>query len=280
MALFDIAGSFKPRHVAGIKNSRFIEPHGCEEIDESRLKYANAEKLADDIGDLPLNFRAFVILDGKFIFGDFLEALIVSKNWECQELTISTLSMSRENVDSLANLINGGYLKQLNLIVSHYYFSTERRELMPYIYDQLDVNDVLQVAVASVHTKIAMIRTTCGKKIVIHGSANLRTSSNIEQIVIEHSPHLFDFCASVHHNIIELHKTINKPIRSKTLWQQVLQAGQENPHADSSTANPPQPSQDHQRSNQPHLGQSTTKSSKPQTTRISANPKSTRDERF
>jgi len=279
MALFDIAGAFKPHHVAGMKNSRFIEPHGCEEIDESRLKYANAEKLAHDIGDLPLNFRAFVLLDGKFIYGDFLEALIVSKNWHCEELTISTLSMSRENVDSLFNLVNGGYLKQLNLIVSHYYFSTERRSLMPYIYDQLDVNDVLQVAVASVHTKIAMIRTACGKKIVIHGSANLRTSSNIEQIVIEHSPGLFDFCADVHHNIIALHKTINKPIRSKTLWQQVLQGGLENTK-DMGKQNPQQPSQDHPRSNQPQIGKSTTKNSKPLTTRTSDNPKSIRDERF
>ncbi len=279
MALFDIAGAFKPRHVAGMKNSRFIEPHGCEEIDESRLKYANAEKLADDIGDIPLNFRAFVILDGKFIYGDFLEALIVSKNWQCEELTISTLSMSRENVDSLANLVNGGYLKQLNLIVSHYYFSTERRSLMPYIYDQLDINDALQVAVASVHTKIAMIRTSCGKKIVIHGSANLRTSSNIEQIVIEHSPGLFDFCATVHHNIIEMHKTINKPIRSKTLWQAVLLDGVENIKV-FSTANPQQPNQDHQRSKTPQLGQSTTPSNKKPTTHISADQKSTRGERF
>lgn len=222
MGLFDLGGAFKPRNVCGMKQSRFIEPHDCEELDEIRVKYANAEKLAHDIGDLPLNYRAFVILDGKFIFGDFLEALIVKNDWLCEELTISTLSMSRENVDSLANLVNGGYLKQLNLIVSHYYFSTERRALMPYIYEQLDKGDILQLAVASVHTKIAMIRTQCGKKITIHGSANLRTSSNIEQIVIEHTPKLFDFCASVHHNIIEIHKTINKPIRSKTLWQQVL----------------------------------------------------------
>jgi len=222
MGLFDIGGAFKPRNVCGMKQSRFIEPHDCEELDELRIKYANAEALARDIGDIPLGFRAFVILDGKFIFGDFLEALIVGNDWLCEELTISTLSMSQENVDSLANLVNGNYLRQLNLIVSHYYFSTERRSLMPYIYEQLDKNDILQLAVASVHTKIAMIRTECGKKITIHGSANLRTSSNIEQIVIEHTPGLFDFCASVHHNIIEMHKTINKPIRSKTLWQQVL----------------------------------------------------------
>lgn len=222
MGLFDIGGKFKPRNVAGVKESRFIEPHDCEEIDEFRIKYANAEKLATDIGSLPVDFRAFVILDGKFIFGDFIEALIVKNNWLCEELTISTLSMSQENVDSLANLVNGGYLKSLNLIVSHYYFANERQGLMPYVYDQLDKDEILQVAVASVHTKIAMIRTACGKKITIHGSANLRTSSNIEQIVIEHSPKLFDFCAEVHHSIIDKHKTINKAVRRTALWDAVL----------------------------------------------------------
>jgi hypothetical protein len=132
--------------------------------------------------------------------------------------------MSQDNVDSLHNLIKGGYLKSLNLIVSHYYFANERNAdgLMPYLYEKLDADDVLQVAVASVHTKIAMIRTACGKKITIHGSANLRTSSNIEQIVIEHSPGLFDFAADVHHNIIERHKTINKPVRRNDLWAAVL----------------------------------------------------------
>lgn len=221
-ALFSVGGNFKPRNVAGVKQTRFIEPHGCEEIAEYRIKYDNAARLAEEIGPLPMDFRAFVILDGKFIFGDFLEALIVKNNWVCEELTISTLSMSQENIDSLANLVNGGFLKQLNLIISHFYFANERAGLMPYLYEQLDVLDILQVAVASVHTKIAMIRTACGKKITIHGSANLRTSSNIEQIVIEHSPSLFDFCAEVHHNIIEAHKTINKPVRRTALWAAVL----------------------------------------------------------
>jgi hypothetical protein len=222
MGLFDVGQSFKPRNVAGVKQTRFIEPHGCEEIAEYRVKYENAEKLAEEIGPLPVDFRAFVILDGKFIFGDFIEALVVKNNWECEELTISTLSMSQENIDSLANLVNGGFLKSLNLIVSHFYFTNERGGLMPYLYEHLDKNDVLQVAVASVHTKIAMIRTSCGKKITIHGSANLRTSSNIEQIVIEHSPSLFDFCAEVHHSIIAAHKTINKAVRRNALWAAVL----------------------------------------------------------
>lgn len=134
MGLFDIGGKFKPCNVAGVASARFIEPHGCEEIDEFRVKYANAEKLATDIGSLPVNFRAFCILDGKFIFGDFIEALIVKNNWEVDDLTISTLSMSQDNVDSLQNLITGDFVKSLNIIVSCYYFANERHRdgLMPY----------------------------------------------------------------------------------------------------------------------------------------------------
>ena len=92
--LFKISSSFKPRHVAGVNSTRFIEPHDCEEIDAFRVKYSNAERLVANLGDLPLGFRAFALLDGKFIFGDFIEALIVKNDWLCEELTISTLSMS------------------------------------------------------------------------------------------------------------------------------------------------------------------------------------------
>ena len=228
--LFDIGGKFKPRNVAGVENARFIEPHDCEEIDEWRVKYSNAERLAKDIGACNEGFRAFCILGGKFIFGDLIEAMIVQNNWYVDDLTISTLSMSQDNVDSLANLINGDYVKSLNIILSHYYFANERHAagLMPYLYEQLDVKDVLQVAVASVHTKICMIRTACGNKITIHGSANLRTSSNIEQIVIEHSPSLYDWCHAVHAGIIERHKTINKPVRRTQLWGAVLATDEDN----------------------------------------------------
>ncbi len=227
--LFKLGGAFKPRNVAGVKNSRFIEPHDCEEIAEHRVKYANADKMAQEIGELTQGRNVFAILDGKFIFGDFIEALIVRNNWLCEELTISTLSMSQDNVDSLANLVNGGYLRELNLIVSHYYFANERAGLMPYLYDKLDAGRdgyEFQMAVASVHTKITMIRTACGKKITIHGSANLRTSSNIEQIQIDTSEEKFDFCAEIHHGIIEAHKTINKPVRRTALWSAVLGDGQ------------------------------------------------------
>ena len=137
--------------------------------------------------------------------------------------------MSQDNVDSLRNLLVGDYVMQMNIIISHYYFANERSGLMPYLYEKLDVDNKLQVDVASVHTKIAMIRTKCGKKITIHGSANMRTSSNIEQIVIEAGDDIYEFCYGIHASIVEMHKTINKPVRRNALWQAVLMAQEEVP---------------------------------------------------
>jgi len=246
MGIFSVGGNFKPMHVAGVKNSRFIEPHDCEEIADYRVKYENAKKLAVDVGACDIGFRAFAVLDGKFIFGDFIEALIVENNWLVDDMTISTLSMSQDNIDSLRNLIVGDYVQSMNIIVSHYYFANERSALMPYLYEKLDVDDKFQLAVASVHTKICMIKTACGKKITIHGSANLRSSSNIEQIVIEHSPELYDFTHAIHAKIVESHKTINKPVRRSALWQAVLTAEEKNP----ASLNTTQPAQ--QRNEETH----------------------------
>ena len=243
MGIFDIGG-FKPAHVAGVKSSRFIEPHDCQDIDDFRVKYSNAEKLAVDVGDIDETKRVFAILDGKFIFGDFIEALIVKNNWLVEDLTISTLSMSQDNVDSLRNLLKGDFVQSMNIIVSHYYFANERQGLMPYLYDKLDIANKFQLAVASVHTKIAMIRTACGKTITIHGSANMRTSSNIEQIVIEGGRDLYEFSYGIHAAIIEKHKTINKPVRRSALWQAVLTAEEKNPASLNTTA-----------TKQPHSGE-------------------------
>ena len=133
-------------------------------------------------------------------------------------MTISTLSMNQNNVDSLANLLQGDYVQNLNLIVSDYFFAHERNGLIPYIYQELDKDDKFQLAAAGTHCKLCIIETECGKKIVIHGSANLRTSSNIEQFVIEESEELYNFNNDFQNRIIEKYKTIKKSLRVGKLW--------------------------------------------------------------
>lgn len=200
--------------------TRIIKPAKTKEIAEKNLKYSDANKLAKKT-KIDKGVRYFVVVNGSFYFGDFIEALIVENNYHVKKMTISTLSLCQNNIDSLRNLIVGNYVDELNLIISDYFFSHERQGLIPYIYETLDIDNKFQLSVAGTHCKICIIETHCGKKIVIHGSANLRSSGNIEQIVIEENEELFNFNNEYQDRIIEKYKTINKSIRGKQLWQQV-----------------------------------------------------------
>ena len=200
------------------EQKRFINP-GKKKITSKPVKYRNALQLAKQIGDIEKEDRFFIFLDGTFVFGDFIEAWIIQNQYNVLEMTISTLSMSENNVDSLGNLLHGDYVQKLNIIVSDYFFAHERRLLVPYMYQELDIDNKFQLAVARVHTKICLPETECGKKILIHGSANLRTSGNVEQIVIECDEDLFEFNDQWHQEIIEKYKTINKSVGGKELWQ-------------------------------------------------------------
>lgn len=200
-------------------DTRYINPKWSPELTSAQLKYRNAEKLAEDI-ILHENSRYFAIIDGSFIFGDFIEALVVNNNLLVEQMLISTLSMSEDNIDSLANLLNGGFVQELNLIVSDYFYSHERHNLIQYAYDELDKDNKFQLAVASSHCKICIFASG-SLKVVIHGSANLRSSSNIEQIVIEVNDDLYDFIHDYQMKIVNHYATIKKSIRDSKLWNTI-----------------------------------------------------------
>ena len=193
--------------------SRIHKPKLFRARKETQVKFTDAKKLAKEI-----NFedtqRYDCLINGSFIFGDFLEALIVGKNVKVKKMVISTLSLSQNNIDSLRILIEKDYVDDLTLIVSDYFFSHERNNLIKYAYDELDIDNKFQLAVARTHTKICFFETLGGKKIVTHGSANLRSSDNIEQFTIEINEGLYDFYNDFHSSIIETYKTINKSVRN------------------------------------------------------------------
>lgn len=207
-------------------SSRYIKPPRNVELTESYLKYSNAQELAKQI-QLGKNERAFVLINGTFYFGDFIEALIVERNFHVKKMTISTLSLNQNNVDSLDNLLTGGYVDELNLIVSDYFYAHERQALIPYIYERLDKDNKFQLAAAGTHCKLCIFETHSGGFVVIHGSANLRTSSNIEQFVIEENEQLYRFNDDYQQMILDHYKTINKDkpvkgrqsIRGEQLWR-------------------------------------------------------------
>lgn len=196
-------------------STRYVNAPPCRDQPERFLKYEYAQDLANEIS-IEKGCRFFVVLNGTFIAGDFIEALVTKNNWHVKRMTVSTLSMSQGNVDSFGNLIHGGFIDKLDLILSDHFFANERHKngLVPYLYSELDTDKCdFQLSVARTHCKITTIETHCGLKVVIHGSANLRSSDNIEQIQIEENELLHNFNVETVDLISEKYKTINKAVR-------------------------------------------------------------------
>lgn len=195
-----------------------IEPaQKVKSLSNIYINYSNAEQLANNI-DLKKDSRCFSFISGNFIFGDFIEALIVEKNWYVKEMTISTLSLGEENIYNLFNLINGDYLQKLNLIVSDYFYTHERQKLIKQIYKKLNTSKCdFQLAVARSHMKVCSFETIeeNNRFIVIQGSANLRSSGNIEQLQIEENKELYLHIKKFNDKIIDKYKTINKSVGNK-----------------------------------------------------------------
>lgn len=193
--------------VLGNEGNRYIK---CPTSKTKIINYENVEQLSRDI-EILKNERYFCITDGNFIFGDFIEAFLVCRNMKAKELTISTSSLSQDNVDSLNLLLIKGYVEKLNLIVSDHFFSYERDNLIEYIYENLDIENKFQLSVCNNKSKIVLIQSddSGGRKYVIHGSANLSSSNFIEQFSIEENEELFDFNKTIFDEITEKFKTIN-----------------------------------------------------------------------
>jgi hypothetical protein len=208
--IFDILGEMEP------DESRYTKPK-VYMVNQNFILYENAEKLAREL-TVNKNERADVFVAGSFVFGDFIEAYIVQRNAKVKKMTVSTLSLSQENVDSLHNILAGEFVDELNLIVSAYFYGNEFRSLIPYIYRELDIDNKFQLAVVGTHTKTCTFETSGGRKIIIHGSANLRSSGNLEQFTIEENESLYDFYNEYTDKILDTYKTVNKPIRGKQLW--------------------------------------------------------------
>ncbi len=160
-----------------------------------KVLYKNAVKAA---GKINLDDKStFCFMDGSFIYGDFLEAFFVDKNIHTKELIISTLSMSENNIYNLKNLIKGGYVDKIILIISDYFFRTERRKLIKVLLNELDPNE-LTLHTVRTHTKILQFKTDNDQYITISGSANLRTSANYEQVTIFNDKLIYDINLDFH----------------------------------------------------------------------------------
>lgn len=178
---------------------------------------ATFENAEDLVNALDYEKDYFLSLSGAFVFGDFLESLVYQKELAPSKMYITSLGMSQDNIDSLVNIVDFLGCQELNLLVSHYFAGVERHGLIPYMereFSGLPIN----VAVLQSHCKIALIRSQKGD-CIITGSANLSSSNNVEQIVIQHDPHVLDYVEKKLINIFRRFIVYNGMDRPKWNWK-------------------------------------------------------------
>ena len=227
-----------PALVFGEAQQRIIQPRVAKEDLTRTVAFENAEEFAAQI-ELDPNIRTFAWISGNFVFGDIVEALITRRNVTVKKLYIASLLFSQENIDSLKNvmLLMGDALEKLVLVMSGYQYSHEKYGLVPYMYQELDdETNRTQIAFGGWHTKIITLETLYGHTLTIHGSANLRSSNSIEQIMVEvDNRELHDFNAGIMDDIAERFGTINHGapyhkmhrIEGKEAWEVCKQWHQE-----------------------------------------------------
>lgn len=217
----------------GLENGRYMMPRVYKGTVARPVLWQHAVDMVRDL-KLEDGGRMFAIVSGNFVFGDVLEALVLEREVFFKTLTIQTLSMSKDNIDSLRRIVDvcneAGTLERIRIALSDYFYSHERhvREgrdtpaLVPYLYETLDDGDgKLDVAYAGVHTKITTFEAQGGLKCVIDGSANLRSSMNIEQFRVEFDADLHDWIEGYADSIFNAYSTINKSVRGGKLWHAV-----------------------------------------------------------
>lgn len=195
-----------------------------------KVAFENAEAFARQI-DLTPGARTFAWVSGSFIFGDIIEALITARKVGIKRLYICSLSISQENIDSLKNvmLLMGDELERLVLVFSGYQYSHEKYNLVPYMYQELDdPRNRVDIAFGRWHAKLITIETVHGHTITVHGSANLRSSNSIEQIMVEvDNRELHKFNADIMEDVVSRFGTINagadyrklKAIPEREAWE-------------------------------------------------------------
>jgi len=167
------------------------------EIKSMFVHFKNAAELIKTIKFFPKKNEAFYIwLQGNFIFGDFITQFIVQHQIKLKELTIITLSITRQNIEALDELIKQDYCDKITLVLSDYYIRTEKikqTKTIELLTKLTTDNKKFKLYSTETHQKIVLLHTSLDTKIVFHGSANMKGSQNFEQLMIEANDELYDF---------------------------------------------------------------------------------------
>lgn len=137
--------------------------------------------------------RTHCLLRGDFVLCDVIPQIIAARG-RCQHLRIATLGLSVANADTLACLVERGQVGKLTLLVSLYFSQVDKLSVFRAVANRL--KNAAHLAVTRNHAKVICIPTARGDSFVLEGSANLRSSDNVEQMLITNDSETHAFHAA------------------------------------------------------------------------------------
>jgi hypothetical protein len=153
-------------------------------------RFAQLREAAAILATLPAPGESLHCLQsGRYDLCDVVGVLI-DKLGAVEHLAIATLSFHQRNVSALLSWIEAGQVKRLTMLCSLFF-----REHFPETYEALfqGIGDgPHRLAAARCHAKLVCLHFQ-DAKMVIEGSANLRTNSNVEQFTLFHDAPLCDW---------------------------------------------------------------------------------------
>jgi hypothetical protein len=157
-------------------------------LDARRL--ANA---VEHIGRLPEAGEAFHLVTAKrYSLWHIIQATLQLAAPEAiRYLGIATLGFSKSNLDDLLAELDAGHIGKCDFLFSVYFRSNER-ESCERLAHELGRRGHRVVACLT-HAKVLAMELTDGRAFTVESSANLRSCSSIEQIVITHDAALLAF---------------------------------------------------------------------------------------
>jgi hypothetical protein len=155
---------------------------------------AMLREAADVLPHIPgPNEAIHAIMTGRYDLTALLVVLIERQPMRCDHLRIATLSLKQRNLYELLRLIDAGKVGQLTLLVSAF-FHEHHRDLCKALVGELAGRSPLhRFAAARSHAKVVTMDFGPAGKLVVEGSANLRTNSNREQFCLLHHDALHDW---------------------------------------------------------------------------------------
>lgn len=181
----------------GMPANRFQTVKAVEKVNRAGIRnLIRPENAAAILPHLPADDteRLHALLRGDFVLFDLIPA-IIGHIGPVGHLRIATLGLSGANAHGLARLLASGQVERLTLVVSHYFQQVDKTTVYAEVSAALAPHGVTPVVTRN-HAKVILLPfRDRPDRVTLEGSANLRSSDNIEQLCVFNSAATHDFHA-------------------------------------------------------------------------------------